>query len=81
MPRKPISNSVSSHLSTGCREPRTDRGANVSDPQRNSCFSTWDLEGDLKRAVMWQMWQSWCASQTVRYRISRKVEKDKPEKG
>ena len=81
MPRKPISNSVSSHLLTGCREPRTDRSVNVSDPQRNSCFSTWDLEGDLKRAVMWQMWQSWGAPQTVRYRISRKVEKDKPEKG
>ena len=56
----------------GCREPCADHGGtNVSDPQRNLYLFTWDMEGDLKRAVMGQKWHSWCAPQTVRYRISR----------
>lgn len=56
----------------GCREPCTDHGGTyVSDPQRNLYLLSWDMEGDLKRAVIGQKWHSWCAPQTVRYRISR----------
>lgn len=41
----------------------------MSDPPRN-WYSPGTQERGLKRAVMGQKWHSWCAPQTVRYRVS-----------